>query len=193
MSQQDRKTSDANYPLFVAVIRKITKEGAVLIRHRLFRPNNVLSTSVFDIPCRKRDWDGILDATCRACGLRNSYFSPQKEICQGHTPEGPEYVSMVHLINLNGPVASLFQAMTKTKSTNNGVLTSDILANVSSLMLAIEGFPDPLVTICEASAAKIRFLNIPQVIPLGKSELSAQEEQDSPATMPQSQASAQAS
>jgi hypothetical protein len=175
--QQLNAALDSTYFMAVAVIRKVTEDGAVLVGQRLFSPKGVLSISHFDIPCRERDWDLILDAACRECRIPGCYqsSSPRSKINRPENASTKDFISMVYPIGLDGPVADLFRTM--GESVERG-MSSDVLANVSRLMNAVEAFEDPLVTVFDSLTAKIRFLKIPTIIPFGQSELDVYEEQN---------------
>jgi len=179
VSQGSQKPKESTHFLALAVIRSITEQGAVKVGQRLFSPRGVLSAAYFAPPPRERDWFGIMDAACRECKLPNFYMEPAVKVYADGTRDG-EMVTMVYPIEVNGPIADLFNAMNKI---GNGV-PSDMPAIVSRLMGAIEVFDDALIAVFVALTAKVRCLNIPPVIPLGQSELDVYEEAHTPVAAP---------
>lgn len=180
MSQGSQKPAESTFFLALAVIRKVTAEGAVQTGQRLFHPKGALSVSHFERPCRERDWDLIMDAACRECRLPGRYLSmgPQNKLETKYVSNS-DFVTMVYPIELNGPIADLFRAMNEFVNTVN-YTPGDVLDGLSGLTKAIGVFDDPLTAAFTALSAKVRCLNIPPLVPIGKSELDMYEEAHPP-------------
>jgi len=160
-SQDDQENNNHHFFLAVAVIRKLTNNGAVMTGQRVFTPKG-LSTANFIAPPRERDWIYILGTACSECSrVPREYWDPQEKFLDTQT-FGEELVTMVYLLDLNGFVGELLRTVHGSIGSNDAP---------HGLMTAINVFDDPLVAIYEAIDAKIRFLKIPPVIPFGMSEL----------------------
>jgi len=166
----NRAVSDPTHFLALVVIRKMTATGAELVGQRLYRP---LSLDNFYAQLRERKWEDMLDAACRQCQLPNRFHNPATTINFDPYPSGYEFASMIYTIELNGPVAELFNAMDEIEDN----ACSDVLDGVARLMRAIEMFDNAPIAAFVALTGKVRCLMIPDIIPLGQSELDVYEAQ----------------
>lgn len=170
MPVANRDVPDPTHFLALVVTRRLADGGAVVANQRLFRPRSI---DDLHVPMRERKWMDLLDAACRECQLPNRLHDPATMIATDTYP-GHEFASMIYSIELNGPVAELFNAVHE--------IDKDVPASVSRLVGAIETFDNALIVAFVALSAKVRCLNIPEMIPLGQSELDMWEARTKPYT-----------